>query len=743
MRLTQVLAFTLGILGVHALPQLPPFWLLALLLLACAWPWRGRAWLLPAAAGVALTVWHAQDGLDARWPAERHGEDHWVQGHIASLPDESPRATRFVFEPWQSPELPRRIRASWYRAEQSVRAGECWRFELRLRSPHGSLNPGAFDYEGWLFRERLHATASVRRAERCELPPRYPLLRLRQAWRDQLVLWLPEHPGRPLLAALTIGDQDALGNSDWDLFRVTGTSHLVVISGLHLAIVAGFAYLLLRGLWSLVPALCLRLPAQRAGLIGAALVAALYALIAGFEAPVQRALLMLWLVLLAALAGRLHQPLRVLALAWVGILLFQPLAITSPGLWLSFGAVGAIIYVSTRRLRTPAAWRLALLIQLMLGLMLMPLTLGFFKGATWLALPVNLVAVPLFGLFTPVLFVATLLALAWPDAGAALLWACAEGLAHFQTALGWLALHAPGGWWDASPSWAALALALAGAILLFAPRGLPTRLPGLLCLLPLLLPPSSAPRADFSLAMLDVGQGLAVVVRTANHTLLYDAGPAFEDGFDAGRSIVLPYLLHEQVRHIDRLVLSHRDNDHAGGVDAVRARLPITEEIGTEQGRPCRRGEQWEWDGVRFEILHPEGGDGSRNDQSCVLRVQGRWTVLLAGDIEARAERQLLARDAQALRADVLVAPHHGSKTSSTPAFVAAVRPQVVLYGAGWRHHYRHPRPEVTARYAELGARQWVSGVSGALRVTQEGGDIRVSEWRREAGRWWNAPPEP
>lgn len=729
-------------LGVHTLPQLPGVAVLATLSLPALLPWRGRALWSAGALGLLLTVLQARALLDQRWPTERHGSDHGVEGVVASLPEQEGQAQRFLFEP-ADPAFPRRIRVAWYRSDEAVRGAECWRFTLRLRTPHGSLNPGGFDYEAWLFRQGIGATATVREGRRCD-GRGSALLAARQRLAERIRTALPPGPAAGVLAAITVGDTSGIRGADWELFRKTGTTHLVAISGFNVAIVAGVAYFLCRWLWAAWPALCLALPAQRAGLLGSALVAGGYALLAGFESPVQRAVLMLWLLLAAAWFHRLSRPSRVLALAWIAVLACDPAAVASPGLWLSFGAVGAIFYVSLARLRPPGAWHALVLLQLLIALALAPLTLFFFQGSSALGPLVNLFAVPFFALLTPIALAALILLFAWPAAGLPLLQGCAFALDAFHAALAWSEqLPLPG--LAASPPPAALLLAAGGVALLFAPRGLPLRPLGLLCLLPLLAlpraPSLASGRGDFELAVLDVGQGLAVVVRTTHHTLLYDAGPAFEDGYDAGASVVAPWLLHAGARSLDLLLLSHGDNDHAGGIAAVRARLEVREELGT--ARPCGAGQSWEWDGVRFDVLHPDAGGWEGNDASCVLRVHGSYIALLPGDIEADAERALAA--ATALRADVLLAPHHGSRTSSSATFVDAVRPQVVIHSAGWRHPFRHPRPEVVARYAELGARQYVTGQGGAISVWRDGasGRIEVREYRRDAARWWNAPAGP
>jgi len=747
-----ILCFTLGVLSLHVARELPPWPVLAPLLLAALPRWRYRRHCLFLALGLVLTLWQARRALDERWPAERHGEVLTVQGRVSSLPEagHDPRKPeqkvwRFRFDPEAAEGLPRHLRVSWYRTQEPVRAGECWRLELKLRTPRGSMNPGGFDYEGWLLREGIGATATVRDASRCGEGG--GLLALRQRLRDAIEAWLPGHPAAPMVAALTLGDQSGLRDADWETFRLTGTSHLVAISGFNIAIVATLGFLLGRWLWTLWPPLLLRLPAQKAGWLVSGLFAVAYGAVAGFEAPVARATLMALFVIVAGFANRLGQPSRVLALAWFAVLLSDPLSVTSPGLWLSFGAVAAIFYVGGGRLAPPHWLRALVMLQLMLTVVLLPLTLHFFHGLSWPAPLVNLLAVPAFALLTPLLLLAMLLAALWPAAGLPLLGWSADALQWLRLGLE-AAAQWPQAWIAWSPAWPALLLALLGAVLLFAPRGLPLRPLALLCFLPLAFPPSQAPQAGrFELAALDVGQGLAVVVRTANHSLLYDAGPAFDEGFDAGESVVVPYLLGRGVHRLDRLLLSHRDNDHAGGVAAVLRRLSVSEQYGTPGGAPCADGRRWTWDGVSFEILHPPQAEvgGSDNNRSCVLRIEaGGQVALLTGDIERAAEQDLLRRHRGRLRADVLLSPHHGSRTSSTPDFVAAVRPRLVIHPAAWRSSFGHPRPEVVERYAGAGARQWITGVEGMVRVElPELADRPPARWRRLAGRWWNAPAEP
>lgn len=740
-----------AVLAVHTLPRLPSLSVLLLLGLPLLWPWRARALWGAALLGLLVSVWNGQRYLDDRWPADRHGQARTVSGHVVSLPEraaglsaDAQGALRFEFRPLD-PTLPQRIRASWYRDAQPLRGGECWTLDLRLRAPRGSLNPGAFDYEAWLYRRGVSAAATVRDGRRCDVRRWHPILHLRQGLTDRFDRWLADHPGRAMIAALSIGDTSGFSDHDWEVFRETGTTHLVAISGFNVAILAGFAFLLIRWTWPASTRLAASLPAHKAAMIGAALTGMAYGLLAGWESPAQRAALMLALLLCAALPDRHGAPSRVLALTLALMLLASPAAVLSPGLWLSFGAVAAIFYAAGGRLGLPPAWRTAVRLQLMLSLTLAPLTLYFFQGAAWLGLPANLIAVPLMTVLTPLVIAAIGLALILPGPGVMALTGVAQGLVWVQQGLGWVAEHAPAAWIPASPPAAALALALFGALLLFAPRGLPVRPLALLCLLPLLWPPRTEVPPPLQVTALDVGQGLSVLLRTPGHALLYDAGPAFPGGFDAGESVVAPHVLSQGLRGVDGLMLSHGDRDHAGGIPSVLGRLRVARQWGTPGQPPCVDGQRWTWDGVQFEVLHPDRADLSDNDRSCVLRVSAPgMSVLLAGDIERAAEARLLRDHRARLSADVLIAPHHGSRTSSTRAFVEAVSPRRVIFGAGWRSYYGHPHPQVTARYAAIGSQMRTTGVEGAVTLWLDGdGALQWRSWRRERSRFWNAPPLP
>lgn len=767
---SALLAFSLGVAGVQTLAELPPGWLLAAAMLLALGLWRswpGRAWSVAGLAfcvGVSWAVWRAEQRLADRLPAELDGQSQIVSGVIVGLPERLPRGWRFDFEPERAAEaLPRRISVSWYGAWPAADEGsdplptprpdQRWRFHLRLRRPHGLANPGGFDFEAWLLQRGVQATAVVRSKPAPELLAERAgrfgqgVHRLREDLRARMLAALPDSPMAGVMVALTVGDQRAIDDATWQVFRRTGVAHLVAISGSHVTLVA----LVLGGLWAAVwrrcPPLALRWPAQKAGALAGCAAALAYGLIAGLGIPVQRALLMLAVAALALVCDRLGDVGRVLALSLAVVLGFDPWAVLAAGFWLSFAAVAVIMLVLAGSAQD-AAWLRACKLQLAISVALLPALLMLFQQfplvsplANLLAIPVvNLVAVPLGLLF---------LLLPWPG----LLWPADWALRALMAPLEALSAWPLAVWHSPEPPWGLILLAVLGVGWGLAPRGTPGRLAGWLSLLPLLCwQPARPAEGAFVLTLLDVGQGLAVHVQTARHDLLFDAGPRWGEA-DAGERVVLPYLRAQGVSRLDRVLISHDDGDHAGGWPSLREALPVGQLLGSaaivqsEPGaQPCHAHHGgWVWDGVRFEILHPISDDvGLRdNDGSCVLRIAGPGgSALLTGDLEAEGERRLVARQGAALASEVVVAGHHGSRSSSSPAFVAAVRPRWVLYSAGRGNRYGHPHREVLARWAAAGAEGWHSDRAGAIRVefcALAGCAPTISGWREVRRRYWHA----
>jgi competence protein ComEC len=755
----RLLAFAGGAVVPQGLADLPsPAWLgvgLLLALLARRWSWLPFAFAL----GLGWSVWHATGLLNTALPAKLEGRDVTVAGVIATLPQRRGRATRFELvvdhgQPEAVAGVPHRLRLAWYGTHPPLAAGVRWRLRLRLKRPHGFHNPGGFDFEGWLFRRGIRATGYVRDHPDNErlgdaAGPGHALQRLRQRLYDALVQALDGTAHGGLLIALALGERGKIATAQWMVLRSTGTSHLVAISGLHLGLVTGLVFALARRGWAW-SGLARYVPAPHAAAWLSLPAAALYAGLAGFTVPTQRALVMVAVVMVALLLRRALAPGRALVLALAGVLLIDPLAPGSPGFWLSFVAVALILY--TVAWRRAAGWRLLRVawLQVVLAIGLAPLLVLAFNQVPLVSPLANLFAVPLVGLLlVPLVLVATLLLLPWPEAGRLLLL-----LAERLLAATWpwlqagaelpLAMHV-----FSTPPIALLLLAAFGLALLLAPRGVALRLPGVVLLLPLFtFRPETPPHGAAWLTLLDVGQGLAAIVRTRQKVLVFDTGPAYSANFDAGGAILVPVLRRLGLERIDTLVVSHGDSDHAGGLGSLRAGLPSTALYvgagvpGAGGADPCRAGQGWRWDGVDFSFLHPGDGEVAGNDGSCVLRVTaGGGSLLLTGDIERDAEARLLAGAPGALEVDVLQVPHHGSRTSSTPPFVAATRPGIALVASGWRNRFGLPDPGVVARYAEVGSTVINTATAGAVqvRLPARPGTIEVHRHRDRARRFWHA----
>lgn len=753
-------ALLAGICATVAAPHLLPHG--AAMALACSgvalwcWPWQWR-WLGPLLFGLGWAALHGHGALAQQLPAGATAAEQVVQGRVVSLPVHGPRSTRFLFAVDDHPSQPlalrgRLLQLGWHvrpgppeAARPSIEAGARWQLPVRVRPPRGLRNPGGFDAERHALLQRLAGTGQVRPgplARRLAPPGGLP------AWRERMASAIAtqvQGEGMRFVQALALGDTRGLAPADWDALRALGLTHLVAISGFHVGLVAGFAALLAGACWRALPGLARRWPRPLPAAVAAVAGAALYAAVAGFALPTVRTVLMIAVVASARCARRRSTVAQSLALAATAMLLVDPLAVLAPGFWLSFAGVLWLVWCLPGH---DLHWlRTFLGAQGVATLALLPLTVAWFGQASRAGPLVNLLAIPLWSLVVvPLALLGTGLeavvtgAGRWPWQWAAWCFDASWWLFGFA-ARSELAL-----WWLPQAGRWAMPAAVLGVFWLLLPRAAGAKGPALLLCLPLLWPAQPRPGpGEVELLVMDVGQGLAVWVRTRSHRLLYDAGPASPGGFDAGERIVVPTLHALGEGTLDRVLLSHGDADHAGGAGAVRqafADPPLLAPQGALRGAStaCAAGQRWQWDGVTFTVLHP--APGTRyvgNESSCVLRVDTpHGAVLLPGDIGARTEAQLLQAPAM-LAARAVLVPHHGSAGSSSAAWVRAVAPQLAVVSAGHGNRFGHPRAPVVARWQAAGAEVLNTANSGAVRIWLGAGGLQVREQRVFQPRWWDA----
>lgn len=701
-------------------------------------------------------------------PVELERQDLVIEGRISGLPNVDERRVKFLFlldsAEYQGEPVtfPKKIQLSWYSRDRPLLiSGEVWRLTVRLKRPYGFMNPGGFDYEGWLFQQGIKAVGYVRGHpgkdgkgnSRLIAASGWGVDPLRQRLASQIKEALQGSPYTGIISALSIGDRSAISVDHWDLLRDSATNHLMAISGLHIGLIATLAFFIMRRLWCVSSYLVLRCPAQLAAAVAAIIAALMYAALAGFSIPTQRALIMVVVVMSAVLSRKQVAPSRVLAIAALLVVLWDPLSVLSAGFWLSFLAVAVILLGMANRVGRNGFWWRWGRVQFLIAVGLIPPLVFFFQQLSLVGPLANLVAVPWVAmLVVPTTLLGVCLLLIYPPLGAWVLQLCDLLLSMLFSVLLSLTEWQGEVWLQHQPPLWSLVPAVLGVIWLLLPRGFPSRWLGLVLLLPLFLVKEPTPEwgsAHFTL--LDVGQGLAAVIQTQNHTLLYDTGPSFGGKFNSGDAVVVPYLQQLGIQQLDSLILSHGDRDHIGGMQAVLQQLDVQQLLagqpqrGAVQAGRCLAGQQWQWDGVQFRFLYPfeqsQQGYSRGNDDSCVLQVKAAdKTVLMTGDIEKYAEQQLVHRYADQLQAEVLVAPHHGSRTSSTQAFVQAVNAQYVLFPVGHLNRYGFPKPEVVARYKKQGAELLNVSAMGAITFILDDREFLPApqRYRQQAKRYWH-----
>jgi len=753
--------FVCGVLCLLYRPALPPVGLIYFLplCLVSGFYLRFIRWPLFFLCGFLYAAFRADIILENQLPHFLEGQILLVEGVISSLPTHSDIGQRFVFEIDQltdeggnEHQYRAKVLLSWYRTKAVLIPGDSWRFRVKLKRPHGFLNPGGFDYEGWLFQNGLTATGYVieKRINAHRLEEKnISIHRLRYKIRERLVSVIGETQSAALIPALVIGDKSNISTNHWQTLTKTGTNHLLAISGLHIGLVAGMVYFLVRRLWPLAYYSALLLPSPKAASIAALLAALTYSALAGFSFPTQRAVIMLSMLLGSELLSIKLSPITTLLFSLLLIIIIDPFAPLSAGLWLSFFAVVMIIYCMSARINTNSLWWRWGRVQYIVAVGLMPVLVIFFKQIPLTSIGANLVAVPWVSFITvPLVLLGSVLHHINEKIGVWLLETGVKSLDLLWPFLQRLAELDFNVVTFATLSLFAAIATFCGVFILLAPKGLPARWIGIFWLFPLVLPiPDKLSYGVAKLTLLDVGQGLAAVLETRNHLLLYDTGPKYSDRFNAGRGVIFPFLRSKNVDEVNLLVQSHGDNDHIGGLkslqDLIRIDKVITsvaDEIDHNAVEECGNGSAWAWDGVQFEILHPGVTSKlSGNDRSCVLRVSaGEQSILFTGDIEAKAEKAILRRDKAKIASTILIAPHHGSLSSSSQSFIQAIGPELVLFPVGYRNRFGFPKQDIINRYRERNVKIMTTAQEGAIEIGIGAETMIVKRQRSVAKRFWH-----
>jgi len=769
------------VLSTRVLPQLVLSWLLLVFSVLLFYGLPSRRILLAFFMGALWALIVAQSYLKHQLPQEFIGQDILIKGQVSGLVDYSEKSMRFNFAVSEfvsikgqgikgreinipASTLPTRLRLSWYYHKGEIHSGEQWQLNVRLKPPHGMQNPGGFDYEKWLYQQATNATGYIRKSQdnRRIATASFGV----DVIREQLLSTLSQLPDKTyqgLLQALTIGHKSAISQSQWQVLRRTGTSHLMAISGLHIGLVAGLVFVVVR---RLVPAFILKhISAPQMAALFSLLAAGFYTLLAGFSVPTQRAFIMLLVFMLAIMIKRPAFSINTLSLALIAVLVINPVSVLSVGFWLSFLAVLIITLVSSARVNAVqtkvSLWLQGVRVQWLIALGMLPLSILLFQQGSLISPLANMLVIPLVGMIiVPLALLASILSTFSVEAGVSLfaviselfswVWALLEGLSHLPAA----------SWQRSSIAVVPATLAVVGVILLLMPRGFPLRYSGILLILPLLLYQYPRPeQGAFSVQVLDVGQGLSIVIQTRDNTLLYDTGAKFSDNFDIGQRVIVPYLNFIGVDTLNRMIISHGDNDHAGGAESVLKMINVQMLFSEPQvfkdrfqneknSHICTAGQRWQWNGVNFAILHPDFINGDirykeTNNRSCVLKVWNhRYSLLIPGDIERKAELHLLETQAPHLKADVLLVPHHGSNTSSTLDWLEKVNPQLGIVSAGYKNRFGHPTRKILKRYLEQKIKVLNTADSGMILLNFPAGltqqPLEIRQQRKVSTHYWN-----
>ncbi len=728
------LAFLLSTTCLYLGPILPTPALFFPVLVATVWCVKNHFYIVAGLfGGVALLCIHSYSFVNQSLPAVLVGVDSQVIGRITGIPRHNASVIQFDFAldelntNHEFTSTPRNLRLSCYRCTLDLRAGQTWQLTVKLKPGRGMLNPGGFDYEKWLRGKRIDAVGYVRlKAENNLINASTGFLGLRGELARQLEV-LPLSKGAKALArSLALGDGATLGKPFWDVLRKTGTSHLMVISGLHISLIAasvsGFFALIWKPLtrWRRF-----RVSRTRFSYTMGVVAAIMYAALAGFTVPTIRALIMLVSYLLFLWTRRHMGSMKPLAISLVVVLLFQPYSPLLPGFWMSFFAVAFIHFYLTTRI-VNGQWFIAYLhwhFALTVGMA--PITLLFFGYISPVSMLANFFAVPLVSvLVVPLVLVGASLLFAIESPGVFVLELANRIMSLLMQGLSLLAdFEVSQLWLGGSTIWLCLALLL-GVVIWLLPIGIRYHWLSLPLVSAVFLTDTNRlADHEFEVKIIDVGQGLSVLVRTKNHNLLFDTGGRLGSGTTIADAVVLPMLRFEGVDTLDKLIVSHPDSDHSAGVESITDAIPVASVV-TEGSfaseikadEYCENDQFWMWDGVRFEFMNDSSIDfSSENNRSCVLLVSsGSSEVVLPGDIEIESEQHLISVSPKR-QVDLIVSPHHGSRTSSSQTFVEHMKPQFVVHSVGWRNRYKFPHVEIIARYNQQGAETYRTDRDGML----------------------------
>lgn len=726
--LTWSLAFCIGVVTLIFLPYLPPLYYAWVIVLSAPTGIFLRVLRIPITCGLgfawALLFVHHQL---AQSPSHNlSNQPTTIIGNIAALPETKANNTEFEFLIKQPYSM--RVRLSWRKAPPTLQVGDTWQLTAHLKPARGFWDTGSFDYQAWLFEKGIRVTGYVDDAGNNHLIHtnsfHHSLDHLREKLASAIATDLQYRPLNGLVAALAVGVRTNITELQWNVLRGTGTNHLFAIAGLHIGFVSGIIYALVSFFWRRSKQLPIFLATPQAAALGALFAALLYSALAGFSLPTQRAVLMITVFLIACLWRRNLSLWNAWSLALLFILLVNPLIVLSDSFWLSFGTVACIIYGISGRIKKEKWWWHWSRLQWVVAIGVIPFSLLFFHQSSLAGFLANAIAIPWVGLITLPLsllgnilwFIAPILA-SWlwllAEYSLEIIWPLLTHIADLNTVQWITAINNP---------W--ILISALGAIILFlAPKGFPARGLCIIWALPLLFwSPSTPKQGEAWFTLLDVGQGLSAVLRTAHHILVFDTGPSFGTTMDAGNAVLVPFLQAYGINNIDVLLISNSNNNHMGGTASLLAQIPVKQVVTTipnifKQGfaMVCYAGQHWQWDGVKFQVLYPPLGKNIADD-SCVLRIDaGTQSILLTSDIDKKDEQYLLTHENNLLAANIIVAPHYGSSSAFLPTFIQALHPQYTLFSAGYQNHFGYPDPNVVSAYQQLGAKIYSTADNGEI----------------------------